>query len=59
MEVTVFELFFIQLLAAAALKTRERLEEKHGPYMPPDAYKTTELCDKLIWDADRLIAPVN
>ena len=44
--------FFIQFLATAALKARERAYEKHGPFMPADAFKMVEQADKFIYDVD-------
>lgn len=42
---------FTQLLAAAALQTRERLTKEHGPFMPPTAFETVERCNQVLYEA--------
>lgn len=39
------------LLLAAVLKARADANEKHGPFMPPEAFLMVERCNQLLTDA--------
>jgi hypothetical protein len=50
----VHELLFC-LLGAAVLKARQDAYDEHGPFMPPEAYETVELCDRFLYDLSRSV----
>lgn len=39
------------LLVGAIIKARHDAYEKHGVFMPPEAFATVELCDRLLHEA--------
>jgi hypothetical protein len=46
-EVTLLN-FVILLLAGAAIKARQDAYNKHGAFMPREAFVTVELCDQFL-----------
>lgn len=51
----VIERFLTQLFAAAAQQLKERLIAEQGPFMEPEAFRVTELCNQFIYDADYML----